>query len=86
MIACAHSDGVERDIAGELRRRAPFATPNRLMVALADDMLQRSGRMVEAVERIGRGADAFQGLPYELPASFPLTGSRSHASSSRLPE
>jgi predicted protein tyrosine phosphatase len=71
MIACARNPGCERDIAEELRRRAPFATPNRLMVALADDSLQRSGRMVEAIERIGRGADAFQGSPYELPASFP---------------
>ena len=70
MIACARNDGFERDIADELRRRAPFATPNRLMVELADNVLQRSGRMVEAAERIGRGADAFQGSPYELPASF----------------
>jgi predicted protein tyrosine phosphatase len=70
MIACARNDGLERDIADELRRRAPFATPNRLMVELADNVLQRSGRMVEAVDRIGRGADAFQGSPYELPVSF----------------
>jgi predicted protein tyrosine phosphatase len=70
MIACARNPGCEADIADELRRRAPFATPNRLMIALADDVLQRSGRMVEAIARIGRGADAFQGSPYELPASF----------------
>ena len=76
MIACARNDGFERDIADELRRRAPFATPNRLMVALADDFLRRSGRMVEAIERIGRGADAFQGSPYELPASFPASAIR----------
>jgi predicted protein tyrosine phosphatase len=72
MIACARNDGFERDIADELRRRAPFATPNRLMVALADDSLHRSGRMVEAIERIGRGADAVQGSPSALPAHFPL--------------
>jgi predicted protein tyrosine phosphatase len=70
MIASARNAGHERDIADELRRRAPFATPNRLMVALADDLLQRSGQMIEAIQRIGRGADAFQGAPYELPASF----------------
>jgi predicted protein tyrosine phosphatase len=72
MIACARNVGHERDIAEELRRRAPFATPNRLMVALADDLLQSEGRMIEAIERIGRGADAFQGNPYLLPASFPV--------------
>jgi predicted protein tyrosine phosphatase len=76
MIACARNPGCEHDIADELRRRAPFATPNRLMVALADDGLQRSGRMVEAIERIGRGADAFQGSPYVLPASFPASTMR----------
>jgi predicted protein tyrosine phosphatase len=77
MIACARNLGCERDIADELRCRAPFATPNRLMVALADDMLQRCGRMVEAIDGIGRGADAFQGTPYELPASFPGSTTRS---------
>jgi predicted protein tyrosine phosphatase len=73
MMACARNPGCEPDIAGELRRRAPFATPNRLMVALADDVLQRSGRMVEAIGRIGRGADAFLGTPYEMPVSFSST-------------
>jgi predicted protein tyrosine phosphatase len=76
MIACARNPGCERDIADELRRRAPFATPNRLMVALADDVLQRSGRMLEAIERIGRGADAFRGSPYDLPTSFPASTMR----------
>jgi predicted protein tyrosine phosphatase len=76
MIACARNPGHERDVADELRRRAPFATPNRLMIALADDALQRSGRMVEAIGRIGRGAEAFQGSPYDLPASFPASTTR----------
>ena len=76
MIACARNPGYENDIADELRRRAPFATPNRLMVALADDVLQRCGRMTDAIERIGRGAEAFQGSPYELPASFPASTTR----------
>src|SRR5205814_1464303 len=71
IVACARNAGQERAIADELRRRAPFATPNRLMVAHADDLLRREGRMIGAIERIGRGADAFQGTPYRLPASFP---------------
>src|SRR3954447_7601878 len=45
LIACARNPGHEDDIALELRRRAPFATPNARMVELADDALQRSGRM-----------------------------------------
>jgi predicted protein tyrosine phosphatase len=76
MIACARNPGYERDIADELRRRAPFATPNRLMVALADRMLARDGRMSAAVDEIGRGAEAFEGMPYTLPVSFSASTTR----------
>jgi predicted protein tyrosine phosphatase len=64
LIACDRNDQCEDRIARELRQRAPFATPNRLMVALADDLLGRAGRMLDAVDRIGRGVDAFEGTPY----------------------
>ena len=57
-IACDRNPGFERDIAIELRRRVAVATPNRLMVRLADDLLERDGRMIEAIARIGRGAEA----------------------------
>lgn len=72
VIACDRNPGFEREIAEELRRRAPSVTPNRLMVSLADDLLSRSGRMIEAIRRIGRGADAFEGEPYRLPLSWPI--------------
>jgi predicted protein tyrosine phosphatase len=76
MIACARIPGRERDIAGELRRQAPFATPNRLMVALADQILARGGRLIAAIEEIGRGAEASEGVPYTLPVSFPVSTTR----------
>ena len=47
-------------------------TPNRLMVALADDLLQRSGRMIKAIDGIGRGAEAAEGEPYQLPLRCPI--------------
>jgi predicted protein tyrosine phosphatase len=72
IVACDRSTGGERHLANELRRRAPFATPNRLMVALADDMLGRNGAMINAIEQIGRGSDAFEGTPYRLPATWPV--------------
>jgi len=72
VIACDRNPGFERDIAEELRRRAPSVTPNRLMVSLADDLLGRGGRMAEAVHRIGRGADTFEGEAYRLPLSWPI--------------
>jgi len=57
----------EEEMALELRRRAPSATPNARMVALADRVLDRQGRMIAAVSRIGRGADAAHGTPFVLP-------------------
>ena len=56
----------EERIAKELRRASPSATPNRLIVSHADKVLGREGRMVAAVDRIGRGADAFEGVPFTL--------------------
>lgn len=66
ILACDAQPGRESEIANDLRARAPFVTPNRLMVMLADDLLGRNGAMVDAVARIGRGAEAFEGAPYRF--------------------
>jgi predicted protein tyrosine phosphatase len=58
IIACQkRPDLAERTIAKALRRAAPQATPNRLMLAHADALLGRNGRMLVATEAIGRGAE-----------------------------
>jgi predicted protein tyrosine phosphatase len=57
----------ETSLATELRLRSPSATPNARMIALADEVLNRNGRMIAAVEKIGRGAEAAQGTPFILP-------------------
>jgi predicted protein tyrosine phosphatase len=57
----------EFELAAELRAASPSATPNPRLIALADNKLNRGGRMVAAIEGIGRGADAFQGDPFRLP-------------------
>jgi predicted protein tyrosine phosphatase len=36
------------------------------LIAVADALLERDGRMIEAIHSIGRGADAFEGTPFEL--------------------
>jgi predicted protein tyrosine phosphatase len=36
------------------------------MIAIADAMLKRAGRMIAAVERIGRGTDCYEGVPFVL--------------------
>jgi predicted protein tyrosine phosphatase len=71
-IACDRNPGYEAAIADELRKRSLYVTPNKLMVQLADEQLGRDGRMVEAIARIGRGADAFEGAPYQLPLNWPI--------------
>lgn len=60
----------EMRLAEELRRRAPSATPNVRLVALADVKLGRGGRMVEAIRSIGRGAEAYSGTPFILPLTL----------------
>jgi predicted protein tyrosine phosphatase len=68
-IACArapHRD--EAEIATALRRASPTATPNPLIVALADRLLGRDGRLIAAAAAIGRGMQAATGSPFELMA------------------
>jgi predicted protein tyrosine phosphatase len=63
---CLLRDEDEQALADELREASPSATPNRLIISHVDQLLGRSGRMLKAVEAIGRGADAFEGRPFSL--------------------
>ncbi|MEX0751307.1 MAG: protein-tyrosine phosphatase family protein [Xanthobacteraceae bacterium] len=56
----------EIDIARELRRVSPTAMPNGLIVSLADRILGRGGRMIEAVDAIGPGDAAYEADPFRL--------------------
>ena len=56
----------EASIAQALRRASPTATPNIRIVSLADRLLGRDGRMVAAIETIGRGEIALEGNPFRL--------------------
>jgi predicted protein tyrosine phosphatase len=60
----------ERLIARRLRDASPTAYPNRLMIRLADAALGRKGRIVEAVESMGRGIATHEARPFSLPADF----------------
>jgi predicted protein tyrosine phosphatase len=65
---CKFNDpGQEHEIAWALRVRAPHAQPNRLIVALADDILGRRGRMVRAIDAIGPGQIVFEGDIFSVP-------------------
>jgi predicted protein tyrosine phosphatase len=68
---CTLNQGVpEFAIARLLREASPTAYPNRLLVKLADAALGRAGRMMEAVESIGRGVVATEAYPFSLPADL----------------
>lgn len=65
--ACALNPAREEAaIAMALRQASPIASPNARIVALADRALGRNGRMVRAIEAIGLGQSAMEGVPYRL--------------------
>jgi len=56
----------EQAVALALRRASATATPNLRIVAIADDLLARRGRMVRAIEAIGSGFVVPEALPFRL--------------------
>jgi predicted protein tyrosine phosphatase len=56
----------ETSIAQALRRASPTATPNIRIVSLADRLLGRDGRMIAAIETIGRGILAEEAALFRL--------------------
>ena len=75
---CALSPGLgEDDIAFRLRAASPTATPNPRLVGLADTALGRGGRMVAAIDGIGRGQDCYEGAVFRL--DLPSDGPASRA-------
>lgn len=54
----------EMELARTLRDLSPSATPNPKLIAIADELLGRDGRIVAAIASIGRGVDAYEGVPF----------------------
>jgi len=68
-FACVCALNPQRDessIAQALRHASPTATPNARIVLLADRLLGRQGRMIAAIETIGRGMFAAEAAPFRL--------------------
>ena len=67
MAACAlNPDRDEADIARQIRAASPSASPNRLIVTLADQALSREGRMVRALDEMGPGAMTIESRPFRI--------------------
>jgi predicted protein tyrosine phosphatase len=65
--ACAlnpHRD--EMAIARQIRAASPIASPNRLIVGLADKALGRDGRMLRALDDIGPATMMVEGQPFRV--------------------
>jgi len=60
------AEGSEMCLAHSLRNLAPYATPNSLMISMADQILGRSGAMIRAASSIGRGCDTAWGSAFVL--------------------
>lgn len=62
-----NEEGREAELARLLRRRAPHAHPNKLMVRHADRLMGRKGRMSAAVEALGPGEIMWEGRLFGVP-------------------
>ena len=56
----------EFEAARTLRRSSPTASPNPRLIEIADGLLGRNGRMIEAIRSIGRGEDCYEGVPFHF--------------------
>jgi predicted protein tyrosine phosphatase len=56
----------EISIARQIRAASPIASPNRLIVSLADKALGREGRMLRALDEMGPGNILVEGRPFRI--------------------
>jgi predicted protein tyrosine phosphatase len=56
----------EISIARQIRAASPVASPNRLIVSLADKALGRKGRMLHALDEMGPGSMIVEGRPFRI--------------------
>jgi predicted protein tyrosine phosphatase len=62
--------GREHDVAQRLRENAPHAQPNPRIVAFADALLDRDGRMLDAIDAMGPAEIVFEGRLFALPLTL----------------
>lgn len=67
---CHLNQGQEYDAAQMMRAAARHAQPNRRLVALADTLMGRGGRMIDAVAQMGQGEFDMEGDLFSMPAKL----------------
>ena len=67
VAACAlNPQRDEMQIGWDIRRASRTAQPNSRIVSIADRLLKRDGRMMQAIDAIGLGDAAAEGDPFQL--------------------
>ena len=65
-VCALNPDRDEISIARQIRAASPIASPNRLIVSLADKALGREGRMLRALDEMGPGNMLVEGRPFRV--------------------
>jgi|SRR5688572_576366 len=75
IAACYHNAATdEQEIAAEIRKASPIARPNKTLIRIADNAMNRKGRMLAAMESALRDvpfADAAEAEPFQIPSIYP---------------
>jgi len=74
IAACYHNANIdEQRIAAELRKACPIARPNKTLIRIADNAMNREGRMLAAMENALRDAawvDVSEAPPFQIPSLY----------------
>ena len=74
IAACYHNpDTDERRIAADLRQASSVARPNKTLIRIADNAMNRKGRMLAAMEEALRDAtwvEVSEGEPFQIPSLY----------------
>jgi predicted protein tyrosine phosphatase len=60
----------EIDMAKTVRRASPHASPNALLIAHGDEVLGLDGRLIDAVEKMGKSVFVPLACPFSIPISM----------------
>ena len=75
ITACLHNpDADEHAIAMTLRKASPTAKPNPRIIQIADRLMDRDGRMIEAVASMGPNIYTEEAAPFSIPSVFQTKG------------
>ena len=77
IAACYHNPDVdELTIATLLTQTSPIARPNKTLIRIADNAMDRKGRMIAAMEQLLRdlpGIEVVEAEPFQIPSKYPGT-------------